>query len=110
MNDNINDRGTKKWTSLMLPEHVEALKQMFAEEERKEKPLLDEQKKMEIDLLLQVALNNDSTVEIKYYADYDYQSIKGKLLMIDALNGSLKIESDTLEDIPLQDVIDVTIL
>ena len=110
MNDNINDRGTKKWTSIMLPEHVEALKQMFAEEERKEKPLLDEQKKMEIDFLLQIALNNDSTVEIKYYANYDYQSIKGKLLMVDMLNRSLKLESDTLEDIPLHDVIDVSIL
>lgn len=94
----------------MLPEHVEALKQMFAEEERKERPLLDEQKKMEIDFLLQIALSNDDTIEIKYYANYDYQSTQGKLLMIDTLNGYLKLENDTLVDIKLQDILDVTIL
>lgn len=110
MNDEIKDRGTKKWTSIMLPEHVEALKQMFAEEERKEKPILDEQKKMEMDFLLQAALSNDATVEIKYYANYDYCTVKGKLLTIDSLNGYLKIEHDTLEDIQLQDILDVSIL
>lgn len=109
-NDDIKDRGTKKWTSLMLPEHVEALKRLFAEEEHKEKPLLDEQKKIEIDLILQTALHRDETVEIKYYADDDYQSMKGKLIMIDTLNSHLRLESDTLEDIPLQDIIDVSIL
>lgn len=31
----INARGTKKWTSLMLPEHIEALKKLREEEEWK---------------------------------------------------------------------------
>lgn len=94
----------------MLPEHVEALKRMFAEEERKDKPILDEQKKMEIDFLLQAALRKDATVEIQYYANYDYSTVQGKLLMIDVLNGFLKIEHDTLEDIDLQAILDVSIL
>lgn len=110
MSDEIRDRGTKKWTSIMLPEHVEALKQMFAEEECKDKPILDDQKKMEIDFLLKAALNNDATVEIQYYVNYDYCTIKGKVLMIDVLNGYLKIENDELEDIYLQDILDVSIL
>jgi len=110
MSDEIRDRGTKKWTSIMLPEHVEALKKMYAEEERKDKPILDEQKKIEIDFLLKAALNNDATVKIQYYADYDYCTVEGKLLMIDVLGGYLKIEHNDLEDVYLQDILDVSIL
>lgn len=94
----------------MLPEHVEALKQMFAEEERKPKPLIDEQQKMEIDFILQAALNNDETVEIKYYADYDYQSVRGQLLMIDILSGRLRLDGEPAQEIHLQDILDVSIL
>ncbi|GEN31675.1 hypothetical protein HNQ35_002040 [Cerasibacillus quisquiliarum] len=43
MNEHIKDRGTKKWTSIMLPEHVKALKQLLADERKEQKPLLDEQ-------------------------------------------------------------------
>ena len=37
----LKDRGTIKWTSLMLPEHVERLKNMWSETEKTAKPLLD---------------------------------------------------------------------
>ncbi|GGF28051.1 hypothetical protein GCM10010954_28930 [Halobacillus andaensis] len=40
---NPNDRGTIKWTSLMLPEHVEMVQEIFKEQEREEKLQLDEQ-------------------------------------------------------------------
>lgn len=43
MNEHIKDRGTKKWTSIMLPEHVKALRELNAELNKVEKPILDEQ-------------------------------------------------------------------
>jgi|SRR5690625_4916324 len=104
----VNDRGTKKWTSIMLPEHVEALKQVIAEQDYKEKPILDDQQKVEIDLKLQLALNDDLTVEVKYFADHDFHLMKGKMLMIDALNKRLRFDDGT--ELKLDDVIDVTIL
>ncbi|GIP64468.1 hypothetical protein J32TS6_30230 [Virgibacillus pantothenticus] len=39
----VNDRVTIKWTSIMLPEHVEMLEEVWKEQEYKEKPILDEQ-------------------------------------------------------------------
>jgi len=31
----VNDRGTKKWTAMMMPEHEEMLHQMWQEQEYK---------------------------------------------------------------------------
>jgi len=104
----VNDRGTKKWSSIMLPEHVEALKKVFAEQDYKEKPILDDQQKVEIDLKLQLALSDDLTVEVKYFADHDFHLVKGKLRTIDALNKRLRFNDGT--EVKLEDVIDVTIL
>jgi len=36
------DRGNIKWTSLMLPEHVQMVKEIWKEEEKVQKPVLDE--------------------------------------------------------------------
>ncbi|GGF15217.1 hypothetical protein GCM10010954_12290 [Halobacillus andaensis] len=39
--ENTSDRGKIKWTSLMLPEHVEMVKETYKEQNKVEKPLLD---------------------------------------------------------------------
>lgn len=44
----LKDRGSIKWTSLMLPEHVELLKNLWQEDKKTVKPILDEQ---ELELL-----------------------------------------------------------
>jgi|GEM_PF-7108105 len=104
----VNDRGTKKWTSMMMPEQIEALKQVIAEQNYKEKPILDEQQLVEIDLKLQIALKDDLTVEVEYFAAHDFHTVKEKLLMIDALNKRLRFDDGT--ELNLDDVLDVTIL
>jgi len=38
----LRDRGTKKWTSIMLPEHAKMLEHIWKESEHKDKPILDE--------------------------------------------------------------------
>jgi len=55
----VNDRGTMKWTSLMLPEHIEALNRMWEEQTYKEMPILDEHQIMENNVLLQRVLEYD---------------------------------------------------
>ncbi|HEY4601282.1 MAG TPA: YolD-like family protein [Cerasibacillus sp.] len=55
MNDHIKDRGTKKWTSIMLPEHVKALRELNKELDKVQKPILDEQKIWENEVKLQMA-------------------------------------------------------
>ncbi len=102
----MNDRGTKKWTSLMLPEHVKALKEMWAQDDWKEKPMLDEQMIVEMNLKLQLALQNDLTVEVEYFKDHDYHKVRGKLLGVDPLLNYLRLED---LEIPLDSLVSVWI-
>lgn len=104
---NVNERGTKKWTSIMLPEHVKMLEEMFAEQERKTKPILDEQQLLENNLTLQLAVNEDLQVEIKYYRNHDIKLTRGHLLRIDVFNKILYMKEI---EISLDDVIGVSIV
>ncbi|GAQ18532.1 YolD-like protein [Oceanobacillus picturae] len=92
----VNDRGTIKWTSLMMPEHVEILKEIHEQQEWKEKPFISEFQKEEINLALQLALKDDLTIELEYFKNHDYHKVKGKLLSVDVLNQYVKIDGDYL--------------
>ncbi|WP_082234583.1 YolD-like family protein [Halobacillus massiliensis] len=61
--ENPNDRGTIKWTSLILPEHVEMVQEIFKEQEREEKLQLDEQQLQDNALALEMALKDILTVK-----------------------------------------------
>lgn len=102
----INDRGSKKWVSLMLPEHVEALKKLWAEQEHKEKPMLDEQQLVENDHLLHHALYHDQMVSITYYEDHDFQEAKGKVLFINQVDGYLLLDDTKIR---LENMIEVSV-
>jgi len=75
----VNDRGTKKWTSLMLPEHVEILKKVFAEQAYQTKPILDEQQVRENETTLKHAIHEDFAIEIKYFKNYEFKKAQGKV-------------------------------
>ncbi|RFA33009.1 hypothetical protein CAI16_16210 [Virgibacillus dokdonensis] len=78
----IYDRGTIKWTSMMLPEHVDVLQDMWEKLERKEMPILDEQKLEELDVQLQAAVRQGIVIEIKYFNGRDFLTSKGKVKQI----------------------------
>ncbi|MGP4061525.1 YolD-like family protein [Halobacillus sp. H74] len=95
--DNRNrDRGTIKWTSLMLPEHVEMIKKVWKEDERIEKPILDEQQLEEIGLTLQRVMSDNEPVVVKYHNGFSFSEDKVKVLQID-LNGR-KVKCITVRD------------
>lgn len=104
---NVNERGTKKWTSLMLPEHIEMLEEINKEQERKERPIIDEQMKAENYVLLQEALEFDYKICIKYYAFHDYFYEEGCLLGMDGSNGVIYMEET---EIIFDDVMEVSVL
>src|SRR5699024_9385192 len=104
------DRGPKKWNSMMLPEHVEAVKDVFAEEERKEKPILDEQQKMEVDANIMRALRDDLLIEITYYAAFDYRLVSGNLMSADVFQRFVKLDDDCMTEIKFDDILDIVLL
>ena len=87
----LRDRGTKKWASIMLPEHAKMLEHIWTESEHKDKPILDEQQKIENDLMLQRAIHDNLIVEIKYFKDHDFRTFKGRVLYIDMDSRSFKV-------------------
>lgn len=97
----VNDRGTIKWTTMMLPEHSNLLKEMWSQKEWKEKPMLDEQLVTEINLNLQLALKDNLTIEIEYFHNRDYHKVKGKLLGVDPLLNYVRFEN---LEIPLTNI------
>lgn len=88
----INDRGSKKWTALMLPEHIAELKELFAEQDHKEKPILDEQQLIENEMLLNQAIEGDLTITVKYFKDYNYHFAEGKVLFIQSQDRYLQLD------------------
>ncbi|MFC3040517.1 YolD-like family protein [Virgibacillus xinjiangensis] len=88
----VNDRGNMKWTSLMLPEHIQMLKDMWEDREARPMPILDEQKLTEINRVLQMAAHDSLPVEIKYYNGRDYLTAKGKISRINPLDNCIQLE------------------
>ncbi|WP_188453815.1 YolD-like family protein [Virgibacillus oceani] len=95
------------WESsrMMLPEHVQRIREHQKEMLKKTKPILDEQQKLDIGFKLQCALHNDLTVEIKHFDDGHYLTAKGKLIKLD----TNKINLDIGKEVKLDNVLDVYI-
>ncbi|MFA1818987.1 YolD-like family protein [Virgibacillus oceani] len=101
-----NDRGSIKWTTLMLPEHVQMIKEMWAEDDKKEKPIQDEQQIEENVMKLQLAIHDSLTVEVKFFSNYEYHMLRGKLKSIVA-DDCIIFDDGT--KVGINDVIDVMV-
>ncbi|WP_101842520.1 YolD-like family protein [Halobacillus sp. Marseille-P3879] len=62
----------------MMPEHIEILKEMWIEDKRIEKPVMDEQQIEENSFALQRSMADGLTVKVKYHNgfDFSYAAIK----------------------------------
>jgi len=103
----VHDRGTMKWVSLMLPEHVELLEDVFAE--RREKPILDDQKRSEIDQTLKYSVTHQVNVLITYYKNADSITLHGKIKRIDQWKGYIVLSSGQGDFVLLSAITDVVI-
>ncbi len=101
---NVRDRGSKKWVSLMLPEHVELLQEAILEKE--DKPILDEQKMLEIDYTLKSALIEQLPIELIYFRHGKYKKVVSRLEKIDQWRGLIVLKSEEGSRISLSDIVD----
>lgn len=107
----INDRGSKKWVAMMLPEHVEMLNQLHDEQSHQSMPQLDEQKFIELSQKISDAVTDNLTVEVAYFKDYGVWTIIGRIEKIDTytrtltvhtiMNDTYKIKLDSIVDIEI---------
>jgi len=88
----IRDRGRKKWTSLMLPEHVELLKELWDEENQREKPILEEQMKEFIEKKILNSYVTQRSICVKYYKNNQILRVQGKIIHLDEQKGQITFQ------------------
>lgn len=103
----LRDRGTIKWTSLMLPEHVQILKDMWEEDKLKTPPQLDEQALQQLNDICLHAFENQQTVRIIQFKDGDFIDLEGVIerLIPEERSMKLKTSFNTIKMIPIKSVI-----
>lgn len=104
----VNDRGSIKWTALMLPEHVEMLRALDEEEKNIERPILSEDKLAEMEKVLQQAMEYKQLLNLEYFHNKRILSYKG--VVTSAGSGKLRmVTEDGIEYLTIKNVVDIQV-
>ena len=71
------DRGTMKWTAMMLPEHVKLLREWQAEDQLVIKPQLDEAQVEQMNTNLQRAYKEQCSIRLKVWEETAIYNVSG---------------------------------
>lgn len=86
------DRGSIKWSSLMLPEHTELLKEMWANDGTIAKPTLDEQQTELLNNQLLEAFQRQFSVCLRVYESGGITEITGRVKKLDSRTNSVILQ------------------
>ncbi|WP_208590993.1 YolD-like family protein [Gracilibacillus suaedae] len=107
----IHDRGKIKWSSLMLPEHVEMLQDFFADAPFQEKPVLNEDYVSEMELTLQQAIHTQQKVTLRYYQIGSFKAAIGHITKMDSIERKLTIQEGALKQkVPFENIVAIELL
>ncbi|MCP9298479.1 YolD-like family protein [Bacillus halotolerans] len=106
----LRDRGTIKYTSIMLPEHLTQLKQDLIDVSKIEKPSLDDQQIEEMDLLVSEALEFNKELLFKLFNDGFVGNVTGRVHYINFEQQKLHVkdQNDNTVYINMNNIIGVT--
>lgn len=79
----IRDRGSKKWTAMMLPEHLTQLRDWVREDEYEEKPEIDECTLQAFQQQLDIAYQSRCEMRIKTWEKGLFAETTGSLTKLD---------------------------
>ena len=107
----LQDRGSKKWVAMMLPEHV-AILRAYSEEIKKEpKPNLDEWDYDAIQHTLDAAIKSKADTIVKLWRDGKFIYNRGTIESADIQRRTIELEDPfTLMSLNLDEIVDVTIM
>ena len=105
----IRDRGTIKWTAMMLPEHVKMLRDWTEEDTHMVKPELDEQQLEAMNDVLYTALEDGSELVITHYEWKQHKLLIGNIHYYDQLMRKLHIVDKFGDEhyLAIEEIIDV---
>lgn len=107
----IRDRGNIKWTSLMLPEHVAMVRQIYANKDKVAKPQLDEQELEEIERIIGEGMQEQTNLVFTYWVDGYYRTVIGRVSKFNQLRQTLRVidQFDEMHELSVWDLLDARI-
>ncbi|GKV57576.1 hypothetical protein NCCP2222_35230 [Sporosarcina sp. NCCP-2222] len=102
----IRDRGNIKWTAMMLPEHIQQLRNWQAEDGRLPRGMPDEQQLEEWNYKISNAMEGGTPVSIEFWQAEDVKKVQGFIQKTDSLQGVLQIgmERGNAHCVPFVDI------
>jgi len=103
----LRDRGTMKWNSLMLPEHVQILKDMWDDDHKVVAPQLDEQELEVLNEQCIQAYQEETVVKITQFKDGAFGDDKGTITGLLPQEQSVRFKrlNGTSISIPIQHIV-----
>ncbi|MED2944254.1 YolD-like family protein [Bacillus swezeyi] len=65
--DNLKDRGSIKWTAMMLPEHVGLLRELESNQNKVKKPVLDMSQIEDMEMIISEAMEFNNPVQFSVF-------------------------------------------
>ena len=110
MQGRIKDRGSIKWTAMMLPEHVQLLREEQDEDRYNVRPQLNDFDLEAIQDEIQIAFKSQSTVELRIWRN-TAQISTGRVTLIDPRLLLLHLDTGLqLQKIAFNEIIGIKIL
>ncbi|MCY8824266.1 YolD-like family protein [Bacillus atrophaeus] len=105
----LRDRGTIKWTSMTLPEHLPHLKQDLLDVSKIEKPSLDNQQIEEMDIFVSKAMSLNKELKFQLYEDGYVKELIGRVQYLNYEQKKLHVkdQNDLKIYITMNDIIGV---
>lgn len=91
----VNDRGSMKWTAMMLPEHLVEIKKWKKEQFHDKKRELTEWELEEIEQTIQRSFKMKEQVKLILWSDNKLHDVVGIVTGIDVFKKELLLETDT---------------
>jgi len=107
----LQDRGSKKWVAMMLPEHVKMLREYGVEIKKEPRPDLDEFDYELIEEQIALAMKRNVEVKTKRWKDGEFIYNRGTIQWIDLRRRTIELEDPFRSfELPIDEIVDVTIL
>ncbi|WP_078557219.1 YolD-like family protein [Bacillus alkalicellulosilyticus] len=87
----LRDRGTKKWTAMMIPEHVAKLNELYDELSKIEQPEIDPQQLEEFEVIIAEAMEENQELELSYWKEGIIYNLVGCIHYVDLNTKNLRV-------------------
>ena len=107
----IKDRGRIKWTAMMLPEHVEMIREWYEKDEQVPKPDLNEDDLRLIQEEMEIALKRQCEVLIRCWKEGAIEAHRGTIKGIDARTRMLIYEDPFKKRrLPMDEIVSIVVV